>query len=85
MSVMSYPRLTMTLSPEAFVSELDAQNQVALERIATLASAGEPSDSITVAKLLQPASSASGDVLAMAEELQEIARLEAGISRAPGC
>lgn len=42
----------MSLSPEAFVSELDAQNQVALERIATLASAGEPGEAVTIAKLL---------------------------------
>jgi bacterioferritin (cytochrome b1) len=42
----------MPLSPEAFVSELDAQNQEALGRIAGAASAGEPGDALTVAKLL---------------------------------
>jgi hypothetical protein len=42
----------MPLSPEAFVSELDAQNQEALERIARAASAGDPGEALTVAKLL---------------------------------
>jgi 1,2-phenylacetyl-CoA epoxidase catalytic subunit len=40
------------LSPEAFVAELDAQNHVALERIATAATAGEPDPSLTVTRLL---------------------------------
>jgi 1,2-phenylacetyl-CoA epoxidase catalytic subunit len=42
----------MQLSPEAFVAELDLQNQEALDRIAQAASAGEPSDTLTVSKLL---------------------------------
>ncbi|MDB4940516.1 MAG: hypothetical protein JWP97_50 [Labilithrix sp.] len=42
----------MTLSPEAFLSELDRENEVALARIAELASAGEPGDEITVPRLL---------------------------------
>src|SRR3954462_2041089 len=40
------------MTPEAFVAELDAQNQVALERIAALASSGTPGDAVTVPKLL---------------------------------
>lgn len=42
----------MVMSPEAFVAELDAQNEEALARIAQAASAGEPSDAVTVPKLL---------------------------------
>lgn len=42
----------MSLSSEAFVAELDAKNEVALARIATAASAGEPSEAVTVPKLL---------------------------------
>lgn len=42
----------MALSSESFVSELDAQNQVALERIALAASSGEPSEAVTVPRLL---------------------------------
>jgi hypothetical protein len=42
----------MPLSPEAFVAELDAQNQEALARIAHAASAGEPGDTLGVSKLL---------------------------------
>jgi len=42
----------MTLSPESFVAELDAQNQVALERIAVGASSGQPGDDVTVSRLL---------------------------------
>jgi len=42
----------MPLSPESFVAELDAQNQVALGRIAVAAAAGEPSEAVTVARLL---------------------------------
>jgi 1,2-phenylacetyl-CoA epoxidase catalytic subunit len=40
------------LTPEAFVAELDAQNQHALKRIALGAAAGEPAGSVTVPKLL---------------------------------
>ena len=40
------------MSPEAFVAELDAQNQTALERIARACSSGEPSEAVTVPKLL---------------------------------
>jgi 1,2-phenylacetyl-CoA epoxidase catalytic subunit len=43
------------MSSEAFVAELDAQNQEALARIAQAASAGEPSDAVTVPKLLMVA------------------------------
>lgn len=42
----------MPLSPESFVAELDTQNQIALERIALAAAAGEPSEAVTVARLL---------------------------------
>ncbi len=42
----------MPLSPESFVAELDAQNQIALERIAVAASAGEPGEAVTVTRLL---------------------------------
>ena len=42
----------MTLSSEAFVAELDAQNTEALDRIARAACQGEPSDTMTVTKLL---------------------------------
>lgn len=42
----------MPLPPEAFVAELDAQNQAALERIAASSSAGAPSPELSVAKLL---------------------------------
>lgn len=45
-------RLRPPISSEAFVAELDAQNQEALERIARAASAGEPGDAVTVPKLL---------------------------------
>ena len=41
----------MALSPESFVAELDAQNQIALERIA-IAAAVEPSEAVTVSRLL---------------------------------
>lgn len=43
---------TMPLSPEAFVAELDAENEKALARIAQAASAGEPPPDLKVAKLL---------------------------------
>jgi hypothetical protein len=39
-------------SAESFVAELDAQNREALDRIARGACAGEPSDELSVAKLL---------------------------------
>jgi len=42
----------MPLSPEAFVAELDAQNEEALARIARACSQGEPGDAVTVPKLL---------------------------------
>jgi hypothetical protein len=42
----------MTLSPEAFVAELDAQNARALERIAQSTTRGEPDASLTVPRLL---------------------------------
>jgi 1,2-phenylacetyl-CoA epoxidase catalytic subunit len=42
----------MSLSAAAFVAELDAQNQEALSRIAVASSAGEPSEAVTVPKLL---------------------------------
>ena len=42
----------MPLSPAAFVAELDAQNQIALERIALASSAGEPGEAVTVTRLL---------------------------------
>src|SRR5215510_12742840 len=40
------------MTPEAFVAELDASNQHALDRIAAAACAGETSSELTVAKLL---------------------------------
>lgn len=42
----------MPLSPEAFVAELDAENERALARIAEASSAGEPPPDLTVSKLL---------------------------------
>jgi 1,2-phenylacetyl-CoA epoxidase catalytic subunit len=42
----------MTLSPETFVAELDAQNSAALERIAKASAQGEPADDLSVGKLL---------------------------------
>jgi uncharacterized ferritin-like protein (DUF455 family) len=42
----------MTLSPEAFVAELDAQNTEALDRIARASCQDEPSEGMTVSKLL---------------------------------
>lgn len=42
----------MALSPESFVAELDAQNQLALERIAVATASGEPGDDVTVSRLL---------------------------------
>jgi 1,2-phenylacetyl-CoA epoxidase catalytic subunit len=39
-------------TPEAFVAELDAQNQAALARIAEASCAGDPPADLTVAKLL---------------------------------
>jgi hypothetical protein len=46
------PSPASALSAEAFVAELDAQNQQALARIAAASSAGEPSEAVTVPKLL---------------------------------
>jgi 1,2-phenylacetyl-CoA epoxidase catalytic subunit len=40
------------MTPESFVAELAAQNQTALERIATHTAAGTPGDDLHVAKLL---------------------------------
>jgi rubrerythrin len=40
------------ISPESFVAGLDAQNRIALERIATGASKGEAPDTLTVPNLL---------------------------------
>lgn len=51
----------MTLSPEAFVAELDAENRMALERVAAGACAAAPDPSLTVQKLL---------VLALKNELE---------------
>ncbi len=42
----------MTLTPEAFVAELDAENQAALSRIAAASSSPEPGPDLTVQKLL---------------------------------
>lgn len=42
----------MPLSPEAFVAELDAENQIALDRIAAAAGAGTPDPDLSVQKLL---------------------------------
>lgn len=42
----------MALSPEAFVAELDTQNQVALDRIAQASAQGEPNEAMTVSRLL---------------------------------
>lgn len=42
----------MSMSPEAFVAELDAKNMEALERIGQASCAGEPGPSVTVSKLL---------------------------------
>jgi hypothetical protein len=42
----------MTMTPEAFVAELDSTNHTALERIAESNAAGEPDASLTVSRLL---------------------------------
>ena len=42
----------MPLSPEAFVAELDAQNQTALARIAGASAAGDKTPELTVTRLL---------------------------------
>ena len=42
----------MSLSPEAFVAELDAENRIALDRIAAAACAGAPDPGLSVQKLL---------------------------------
>lgn len=62
------------LSPEAFVAELDAENQKALARIASAACAGEPSPDLTVAKLL---------VLALKNELEATECAAAWIGSTP--
>ena len=49
---MAKGKLVRIMSPETFVAELDGQNNEALERIARAASTGEPSDAVTVPKLL---------------------------------
>jgi len=64
----------MALSPESFVSELDAQNQVALERIALAASSGEPGEAVTVTRLL---------VLALKNELEATECAAAWIATTP--
>jgi 1,2-phenylacetyl-CoA epoxidase catalytic subunit len=43
----------MPLLPEAFVAELDAQNQAALTRLAVASSSPEKASDLTIAKLLQ--------------------------------
>ena len=42
----------MTISPEAFVAELDEKNRIALDQIAAASSAGEPDAALTVSRLL---------------------------------
>jgi len=42
----------MALHPEAFVAELDAENEAALARIADASSAGEPGPEVKIPKLL---------------------------------
>lgn len=64
----------MALSPESFVAELDAQNQVALERIALAASSGEPSEAVTVPRLL---------LLALKNELEATECAAAWIATTP--
>src|SRR4051812_35874774 len=46
------PRAPMSISPSAFVAELDAQNGRALERIVAAATTGAPSETLTVPRLL---------------------------------
>ena len=62
------------LSPEAFVAELDAQNQVALGRIKLASAAGEPSGGVTVPKLL---------MLALKNELEATECAAAWIATTP--
>jgi 1,2-phenylacetyl-CoA epoxidase catalytic subunit len=64
----------MAMSAEAFVAELDAQNQEALARIAQAASAGEPSEAVTVPKLL---------LLALKNELEATECAAAWIATTP--
>jgi rubrerythrin len=66
--------MTVPLSPEAFVAELDAQNQEALTRIARAASAGEPGEAVTVPKLL---------MLALKNELEATECAAAWIATTP--
>jgi rubrerythrin len=62
------------MTPEAFVAELDAQNQNALARIAAAACAGEPSPDLTVSKLL---------LLALKNELEATECAAAWIATTP--
>jgi 1,2-phenylacetyl-CoA epoxidase catalytic subunit len=64
----------MALPPESFVAELDAQNQVALERIALATSSGEPSEAVTVPRLL---------LLALKNELEATECAAAWIASTP--
>jgi len=43
------------IAAQSFIAELDASNQIALERLGGLSVAGDPSEELTVAKLLQVA------------------------------
>lgn len=62
------------MNPEAFVEELEAQNRAALARIAQAASAGEPSEELTVSRLL---------VLALKNELEATECAAAWIATTP--
>jgi len=62
------------MTPEAFVAELDAQNQNALTRIAAAACSGEPSPDLTVKKLL---------LLALKNELEATECAAAWIASTP--
>ena len=64
----------MAMSPESFVAELDAQNQQALDRIATAASSGDPGEAVTVPRLL---------LLALKNELEATECAAAWISTTP--
>jgi 1,2-phenylacetyl-CoA epoxidase catalytic subunit len=64
----------MALPPESFVAELDAKNQVALERIALATSSGEPSEAVTVPRLL---------LLALKNELEATECAAAWIATTP--
>ncbi|HMG37536.1 MAG TPA: ferritin-like domain-containing protein [Blastocatellia bacterium] len=45
----------MTTSPEQFVASLAKENEVALQRLGQLSSAGEPAESLTIERLLRVA------------------------------